>query len=136
MSALYTSVERSTSIGLLRERFLFERQFNGLKMDQQETNNKITIDINPELRNAADDWKMWLSNFEVFVDAIDLVLFLVTSWSYSNLIFRARSTSYKKVASFANAVKILNDKFIKPISKAHHQHCLATHIQQAGESTV
>lgn len=57
LSAFHTSVERSTSIGLLL----------------LETNN-ATLDINPELRNAADEWKMWLSNFEVFVDAIDLVL--------------------------------------------------------------
>ena len=93
-----------------------------------------TLDINPESPDAADEWEMWLANFEEFFKAIDPSL---TPDKFILLKSHVSCSTYKlikNVSTFNDAVEILNSRFIKPKSEIYARHKLFTTRQEPGES--
>ena len=93
-----------------------------------------TLEINPESPNAADEWEMWLNNFNEFFKSIDATL------SPDKLVLMKAHVScsiyklIKHTTTFSDALAILNVRFIKPRSEVFARYRLATCRQQPGEN--
>ena len=93
-----------------------------------------TLEINPESPNAADEWEMWLNNFNEFFKSIDATL------SPDKLVLMKAHVScsiyklIKHTTTFSDALDILNVRFIKPRSEVFARYRLATCRQQPGEN--
>jgi hypothetical protein len=93
-----------------------------------------TLDIDPELPTAADEWEMWLANFKEFIKAIDAALnpdkLVLLKAHVSCSIYKL----IKDSTTFEDAEEILKARFVKPKSDIYARHKLFTTRQQPGET--
>ena len=93
-----------------------------------------TLDVDPESPTAADEWDMWLANFNEFFGAIDPSLkpdkLVLLRAHVSCAIYKM----IKGVKTFEDAKEILKERFVKPRSEVYARHRLFTRHQQPGES--
>lgn len=92
------------------------------------------LNIDADSASAADEWEMWLANFNAFVDAIDSSLqpdkLALLRAHISCNIFKL----IKHIKDYDEAIEVLQARFVKPKSEVYSRHRLATCRQQAGET--
>ena len=92
------------------------------------------LNIDADSASAADEWEMWLANFNAFVAAIDTTLrpdkLALLRAHISCNIFKL----IKHIEVYDEAIKVLQARFVKPKSEVYSRHRLATCRQQAGET--
>ena len=93
-----------------------------------------TLDVDPESPTAADEWEMWLSNFNAFFNAIDASLSPDKLALLRAHISCATYKLIKNAKTFLDAEEILKRRFVKPRSEVYARHRLFTRRQQPGES--
>lgn len=93
-----------------------------------------SLDIDPKLATAEDEWEVWISKFEAFLTAV------ATSNDLEKLtLLRAHlscsSHKYTKSAkTYEEAVKLLSSRYVKPKSDIFARHCLFSRKQNPDES--